>query len=182
MGKWFSRPNRRGRDETRTTAKSQRSLEQNERLSAAAVTANSDTEYKTNLAPIAEIQESAHTTQSEVDRASSKEHTSMVKCNDKLVLSLSTDILHVAEVLLAKEFISEETHSKMLLSSSTPQMKASILVSAVRNKIKIAPHQFRELMKIFSEETSTKDIFKILQSAYQGKKMLLYKRTNFRLQ
>ena len=103
----------------------------------------------------------------------------MVKCSDKLVISLSTDILHMAEVLLAKEFITEEIHSKMLLSSFTPQMKASILVSADRNKINIAPHRFRELIKIFSEETSTKDIFKILQSAYQGKKILLYKSTNF---
>ena len=174
MDKLFSRPNRRGREETRTTAKNQRPLEQNERLSAAAVTANSDTEYKTSLAPTAEIQESLHTTHSEVDRVSSKEHTAMVKCSDKLVTSLSTDILHMAEVLLAKEFITEEIHSKMLLSSSTPQMKATILVSAVRNKINIAPHRFRELMKIFSEETSTKDIFKILQSAYQGKKKFLY--------
>ena len=177
MGKLFSRPNRRGREETRTTAKNQRHLKQNERLSAATVTANRDTEYKTSLAP--EIQESVHTTKSEVDRVSSKEHTAMVKCSDKLVTSLSTDILHMAEVLLAKEFITEEIHSKMLLSSSTPQMKATILVSAVRNKINIAPHRFRELMKIFSEETSTKDIFKILQSAYQGKKKFLYKSTNF---
>ena len=179
MGKWFSRPNRRGHEETRTTAKNQRPLEQNERLSAAAVTANRDIEHKTSLAPTTEIQESVHTTKSEVDRASSKEHTTMLKCSDKLVISLSTDILHMAEVLLAKEFITEEIHSKMLLSSSTPQMKASILVSAIRNKINIAPHRFRELMKIFSEETSTKDIFKILQSAYQGKKKLLYKSTNF---
>ena len=177
MGKWFSRPNRRGREETRTTAKYQRPLEQNERLSAAAVTANRDIEYKTRLAT--EIQESVHTTKSEVDGDTSREHTTMVKCSDKLAISLSTDILHMAEVLLAKEFITEEIHSKMLLSSSTPQMKASILVSAIRNKINIAPHRFRELMKIFSEETSTKDIFKILQSAYQGKKTLLYKSTNF---
>ena len=180
MGKWFSRPNRRGREETRTTAKYQRLLEPNERLSAAVVSSSKDIEYKTNLAPIAEIQESVHTTQSEVDRASSKEHTAMVKSSDKLVISLSTDILHMAEVLLAKEFITEEIHSTMLLSSFTPQMKASILVSAIRNNINIAPHRFRELMKIFSEETSTKDIFKILQSAYQGKKTLLYKSTNFK--
>ena len=117
MGKRFSRPNRRCREETRTTAKYQKPLEQNERLSAAAVTANRDIEYKINLAPTTEIQQSVHTTKSEVDGDTSREHTTMLKCSDKLAISLSTDILHMAEVLLAKEFITEEIHSKMLLSS-----------------------------------------------------------------
>ena len=92
----------------------------------------------------------------------------MLACHDKLVTALAMDCLNIAGVLLAQGFISDEISAKMLLTSSTPNEKATILVIAVREKIKIARQQFPELMNIFSEHTSTKCIAKLLQSAYQG--------------
>ena len=94
----------------------------------------------------------------------------MLTCHDKLVTALATDYLNVAGFLLARGFITDEISAKMLPTSSTPNEKASTLVTAVREMIKNhdAPQQFPELMEILSEHTSTKWIVKSLQSAYQG--------------
>ena len=97
-----------------------------------------------------------------------KAYKAMLICHDKLVTALATDYLNVAGFLLARGFISDEISAKMLLPSSTPNEKATILVTAVREMIKNAPQQFPELMEILSEHTSTKLIVKSLQSAYQG--------------
>ena len=60
----------------------------------------------------------------------------------------------------------------MLLPYSTPNEKANILVTAVREKIKLVPQQFPELVKLFSENNSVKCIVKSLQSAYQREAQL----------
>ena len=96
------------------------------------------------------------------------EYRAVLACSDKLVIAISQDPLTIALSLMAKDFISPEIHDKMLLCTLTPLVKATILVTAVRDKIKIAPKRFCDLKKIFLEQASTKDIVEVLQSAYQG--------------
>ena len=98
----------------------------------------------------------------------SEAYKAILTCHDKLVTAIATDHLNIAGSLLAKEFISGETYDKMLLLSLTSNEKAAILVTAVREKIKLAPQRFQELVKLFSEHSSSKYIVKLLQSAYQG--------------
>ena len=95
-------------------------------------------------------------------------YKAMLACHDKVVAALAMDYLTIAGALLTREFVSEEVFSKMLLPSSTPYEKGAILVTAAREGIKIAPQRFLELVKIFSEHTSTKSVVNLLQSAYQG--------------
>ena len=95
----------------------------------------------------------------------------IIRCHDKLVTALSTDILSISGILLAKEFISEETHSKMLLATSTPKKKATDLVIAITEKIKLVPNRFQELISVFSEQTFTKDIVPSLTSHVKHKQV-----------
>ena len=97
-----------------------------------------------------------------------KGHTAMIQLHEKLVTAISIDVLNIAGILLSKEFISEEVEEKARLPSSTPKERATILVTALRNKIKVAPELFQELIEIFSQQTSTKEIVKMLQFVDQG--------------
>ena len=93
------------------------------------------------------------------------EQKTMTKCYTQLVTALSLDILNISGHLLAKEFITEDVHAIML---TTEPRKAHILATSLKDKIKVAPHRFYELLKVFSEQSSTKEIHKMLQSAYRG--------------
>ena len=88
----------------------------------------------------------------------------MIRYHDKLVTALSTDITTISGILVAKEFIPPEISSRMLLQTFTPQEKATVLVNAVTDKIKVAPKRFNELVQIFSEQNCTKDIVSSLIS------------------
>ena len=96
------------------------------------------------------------------------EQKTMTKCYTQLVTALSLDTLNISGHLLAKEFITEDVHAKMLNKTATEPERAHILATFIKNKIKVAPQHFDELLKIFSEQSSAKEIHKILQSAYQG--------------
>ena len=95
-------------------------------------------------------------------------YKAMLACHDKLVTALATDYLSIAGVLLAHGFVSEEVFAKMLLPSLTPTEKATVVVTAVRERIKNAPQNFPEVVKIFSEHTSTTCVVNLLQSSYRG--------------
>ena len=82
----------------------------------------------------------------------SPEVKSILKQTPELTTALSNDPLGVAEILLSKELICEEIHSKILIDSYTPRKKAAILVKAVRNTIKIAPDKFQCFLEILSEQ------------------------------
>ena len=99
-----------------------------------------------------------------VDGRSEHAHEAMIRCHDKLVTAISTDIISLSGILLAKDFISEEMQSKMLLHTLTSEEKATDLVGAIRKKIKLVPSRFLELMKIFSEQSCTKDVVPFLAS------------------
>ena len=98
-----------------------------------------------------------------------KGHTAMIQHHEKLVTAISTDVVNVAGVLLSNKFISEEVEEKARLPSSTPKERATFLVTALRNRIKVTPECFEKLMEIFSNEISTKEIVKKLQIVDQGK-------------
>ena len=111
----------------------------------------------------------SHTRQSNITLSENKESRIILTYQDKLINVISANTLSIAGILLEYEFISDEVSSKLLRPSSTPQDKATILVNAIRKKIKTDPKKFPELIRVFSEEVSTKDIAAILQSAYQHK-------------
>ena len=110
-------------------------------------------------------------TSASIDLRSVSAYKAIIHCHDKLVTALSTDILSISGILLAKEFISEETHSKMLLTTSTPKKKATDLVIAITEKIKLVPDRFQELISVFSEQTFTKDIVPSLSSHIKCKQV-----------
>ena len=91
-------------------------------------------------------------------------YKAIIRCHDKLVTALSTDVLSISNTLFAKEFIPDETFKKMLLPALPQQEKATILVIAITEKIKLVPDRFQELIKIFSEQICTKDIVTSLTS------------------
>ena len=85
-----------------------------------------------------------------------------------LMLALSNEPVGVAGMLLGKGFVSEETLSKMLVVSYTPTEKATILIEAVRNNIKLTPSKFPELLEILSEVTCARVVVESLRSTYQS--------------
>ena len=88
----------------------------------------------------------------------------LLRYNVELIAALSENPLGIAETLLSKGFISDNTRAQMTLPQSTPQNKASTLVNAIRNKIKIAPKRYQEFLDILSDQAWTKDIVEALQS------------------
>ena len=99
-----------------------------------------------------------------IDASVEPAYKAIIHCHDKLVTALSTDVLSISNTLFAKEFIPDETFKKMLLPTLPQQEKATILVIAITEKIKLVPNRFQELIKIFSEQTCTKDIVMSLSS------------------
>ena len=116
----------------------------------------------------------SHTRQSKITVSENKESRIILTYLDKLINAISSDTLNIAGVLQEYEFISDEVSVKILRPSSTPQEKATILVSAIREKIKTAPKRFPELIRVFSEQISTKNIAEMMQSAYQDKSKFIY--------
>ena len=116
----------------------------------------------------------SHTRQSKITVSENKESRIILIYQDKLINAISADTLNIAGVLQEYEFISDEVSVKILCPSSTPQEKITILVRAIREKIKTAPKRFPELIRVFSEQISTKDIAEMMQSAYQDKSKFVY--------
>ena len=98
-------------------------------------------------------------------------HQIMLRCNHKLITSLSADPQGIAGLLLAKGLIPENTEAQMR-QCSTPHEKATILVTTVRQRIEIAPKRFQEFLEILAQQTWTKDITEVLKSYSIGSKQL----------
>ena len=122
----------------------------------------------------------SHTQQSaNITVSENKESQTILTYQDLLINAISSDTIRIAGVLKECEFISDETFSKNLnCPSYNSQEKATILVNAVREKIKTAPKRFPELIRVLLEQASTKNIAEMLQSAYQDKGMFSYFRYN----
>ena len=116
----------------------------------------------------------SHTRQSKITVSGNKESRIILTYQDKLINAISIDTINIAGVLREQELISDEVSGKILRPSSTPQEKATILVSAIREKIKTDSKKFFELIRSFSEQALTKDIAEMLQSAYQDESKFSY--------
>ena len=97
----------------------------------------------------------------------SPEFTTVLECNMELGTALSLDPGSIATLLLAKGFISEDVESKMRNYVHTNNYKASILVEAVRNKVKLNQKNFKEFLEILHKFRWTNDIEKILLDKYK---------------
>ena len=167
MGNYFSRPNRQNRRDQlqmrsfdQSASISTNSAPRKDHSTYPTLTTNKeDVSVRPSLTANPELSSHSHDPNTDINNEGYK---AMLAYHDKLVITLATDYLNIAGVLLARGFISDEISAKMLLPSSTPNEKATILVTAVREKIKLTPQQFPELMKTFSEHTSTKCIVKLL--------------------
>ena len=112
----------------------------------------------------------SHTQQSAKSTVSeNNESQTILIYQDQLIGAISPDTIRITEILREYDFISDEIFGKLSCPSSTPQEKATIVVNAVREKIRTAPKRFPELIRVFSEQASTKDIAEMLQTAYQSK-------------
>ena len=100
---------------------------------------------------------------STVSSTTNEPYQIMLHYNDKLITALSLDPQGISSVLLAKGLIPEHTEAQMQ-QSTTPYEKATILVSTVRQVVKIAPKQFHVFLDILSYQAWTKNIMEVLQS------------------
>ena len=116
----------------------------------------------------------SHACQSKSLVSESKESLIILKYQDKLISALLANTLSIARVLSENEFISDEIFGRSLHPSSTSQEKATILVDAIREKIRSVPERFSDLILVFSKQVSTKDIAGMLQSAYQDKSKFIH--------
>lgn len=101
------------------------------------------------------------------DEHYSTETRTMVQCSKKLILAISADPRTIAGTLYQMGVISDEINDKMLLPTSTSQEKAAILVSAVRDAVKVNPSRFLDFVDILTRESWTKDIVAELKSTHQ---------------
>ena len=108
----------------------------------------------------------------DLSSSSESEYKAMIHYHDKLVTALSTDILSMSGILVTNEFVPAEISNKMLLPTLTPQEKATSLVTAITEKIKLAPDRFQELINIFSEQPCTKDVLTQLSSHVKRKQVV----------
>ena len=104
----------------------------------------------------------------DISTVTNEPHQIMLRCNDKLVTALSADPQGIAGILLTKGLIPENTEAQVR-QCSTPREKATILVTTVRQRIKVAPKRFQEFLNILSKQEWTKDIMKVLQSCISPK-------------
>ena len=93
----------------------------------------------------------------------------IIACNDKLISTLSADPLSVATTLVARGFIPPNTEAEMRITSFTPNQKASILMEAIRNKVKTNPRRLHELMRVLQQHPWTGEIAEILHSSFLSK-------------
>ena len=120
-----------------------------------------------------------HAHQSKITVSENKESLTILTYQDQLISVISAHTLSIAGLLREYDFISDEISGKILRPSSTPQEKATILIGAVKEKIKTDPKRFPELIKVFSEQALTKDIAEMLKSAYQDKSKFFYSNVAF---
>ena len=90
-----------------------------------------------------------------------------------LTIALSNEPLGVAGILLGKELISSEVHSKMLLHSYTQTEKAAILVESVRKVVELGPEKFTEFLEALSGLVCAKEVVQDLHTTYQSELIIL---------
>ena len=107
------------------------------------------------------------------------EYKTLLACRDRLVTALSNDLISISGKLLANGIISEGTYAQILLPSSTPQEKATVLVNSIQGAIENNPRSFFKFVSILSGETWNSSITDILHSAFRGIIIMYKVRTVF---
>ena len=101
---------------------------------------------------------------STVSSTTNEPHQIMLRYNDKLITALSLDPQGISRILLAKGLIPEHTEAQMQQGSGISCEKAAILVTTVRQVIKMSPKRFHAFLDILAEQTLMKDIAEQLKS------------------
>ena len=87
----------------------------------------------------------------------------LVTNHDILINRLSCDPVEYAHHLLADKIISSSDNSKMKLPSLTPTEKATLLMSAVRERVESNPSTIHGFLKILLKDESNRDIVKVIE-------------------
>ena len=101
---------------------------------------------------------------STVSSTTNNPHQIMLRYNDKLITALSLDPQGISRILLAKGLIPEHTEVQMQQGSGTSCDKAAILVTTVRQVIKMSPKRFHAFLDILTEQALMEDIVEELKS------------------
>ena len=96
-------------------------------------------------------------------------YDAIVSCNDTLATTLSLEPLSIATALVAKGIIPENTEAETRNPFYTPLQKASILLAAVRSKVKTSPRSLHEFIKILSQQPWSRDAAEALQASFLSK-------------
>ena len=121
-------------------------------------------EHSTNEQTIVISGQTASKDMSTVSSTTNEPHQIMLRYNDKLITALSLDPQGISRILLAKGLIPEHTEAQMQQGSGTSCEKAAILVTTVRQVIKMSPKQFHAFLDILAEQALMKDIVEELKS------------------
>ena len=96
-------------------------------------------------------------------------YDAVVSCNDTLATTLSLEPLSIATALVAKGIIPENTEAETRNPFYTPLQKASILLAAVRSKVKTSPRSLHEFIKILSQQPWSRDAAEALHASFLSK-------------
>lgn len=96
----------------------------------------------------------------------------IIACNDVLITELSASPEEIAGILVSKFFIPPAMQEVVGNLHTTKRHRATILVQAVENKVKINQRRFNEFVQILKKFTWTKDVVNKLEETYTGE--LLY--------
>ena len=102
--------------------------------------------------------------------AESKEYSTIVRCRKKLEIALKSD-RDIALFLLQQGFITQERYDEIInpKSNLTDADKASMLVTAISNRVEISPDNYNKVVDHLRQNIRRYgDIIKILDAEYQG--------------
>ena len=98
----------------------------------------------------------------------SKEYSTIVKCRRKLEIALESD-RDIAQFLLQQGFITQERYDEVInpKSNLTDADKASMLVTAIRNRVELNPRNYHKVVNHLRQNTIRYgDIVEILDQQY----------------
>ena len=98
----------------------------------------------------------------------SKEYSTIIKCRRKLEIALEND-RDIALFLLQQGFITQERYDEVINPKSllTDTDKASMLVTAIRNRVELNPHNYHKVVDHLCQNTKRYgDISEILNQQY----------------
>ena len=98
----------------------------------------------------------------------SKEYSTIVKCRRKLEIALESD-RDIAQFLLQQGFITQERYDEVInpKSNLTDADKASMLVTAIRNRVELNPRNYHKVVDHLRQNIIRYgDIVEILDQQY----------------